>query len=56
MCLGTIKYKTYGALKNRSESELEEYNSGMKVSEIAKIHDRTNGAICARLKKHGLME
>lgn len=34
----------------------EEYNSGMKVSEIAKIHDRTNGAIRARLKKHGLME
>lgn len=34
----------------------EEYNLGMKVSEIAKIHDRTNGAIRARLKKHGLME
>ena len=34
----------------------EEYNSGRKVSEIAKIHDRTNGAIRARLKKHGLIE
>lgn len=34
----------------------KEYNSGMKVSEIAKIHDRTNGAIRARLKKHGLIE
>ncbi len=32
----------------------EEYNSGMKISEIAKVHDRTNGAIRARLKKHGL--
>lgn len=34
----------------------EEYNSGMKISEIAKAHDRTNGAIRARLKKHGLAE
>ena len=34
----------------------EEYNSGMKISEIAAIHDRTNGAIRARLKKHGLIE
>lgn len=34
----------------------EEYNSGMKISEIADIHDRTNGAIRARLKKHGLIE
>ncbi len=32
----------------------EEYNSGMKISEIAKVHDRTNGAIRVRLKKHGL--
>lgn len=34
----------------------EEYHSGMKIFEIAKIHDRTNGAIRARLKKHGLIE
>ncbi len=34
----------------------EEYGSGMKVSEIAKVHDRTNGAIRARLRKHGLIE
>lgn len=33
-----------------------EYDSGMKISEIAKIHDRTNGAIRSRLKKHGLIE
>lgn len=34
----------------------EEYNSGLKISEIAKAHDRTKGAIRARLKKHGLIE
>ena len=32
-----------------------EYGSGMKISEIAKAHDRTNGAILSRLKKHGLI-
>ena len=34
----------------------EEFNSGMKISEMAKIHDRTNGAIRARLRKHGRIE
>ncbi len=34
----------------------EEFNAGMKISEIAKIHDRTNGAIRSRLRKHGLIE
>jgi len=34
----------------------EEYSSGMKIFEIARVHDRTNGAIRARLKKHGLIE
>lgn len=34
----------------------EEYHSGMKISQIAKVHDRTNGAIRSRLKKHGLIE
>lgn len=34
----------------------DEYGSGMKISEIAKVHDRTNGAIRSRLKKHGLIE
>ena len=33
----------------------EEFNSGMKISEMAKIHNRTNGAIRARLRKHGLI-
>jgi len=34
----------------------EEFNSGMKISEMAKIHDRTNGAIRARLRKQGLID
>ena len=34
----------------------EEFNGGMKIFEITKIHDRTNGAIRARLRKHGLIE
>ncbi|MCD8103558.1 MAG: hypothetical protein LUF35_00810 [Lachnospiraceae bacterium] len=33
----------------------DEYHSGMGISEIAKAHDRTNGAISARLKKHGII-
>lgn len=38
------------------ERLVREYHSGMKMSEIAKEHGRTNGAIVARLKKHGLVE
>ena len=34
----------------------EEFKGGMKISEMAKIHNRSNGAICARLRKHGLIE
>lgn len=34
----------------------EEFNGGMKIFEITKIHNRTNGAIRARLRKHGLIE
>ena len=33
----------------------EEFKSGMEVSEIAKVHDRTVGAIRSRLKRHGLV-
>lgn len=33
-----------------------EFEQGMEISEMAAIHDRTNGAIRARLKKHGLIE
>ena len=34
----------------------EEFNGGMKISKITKNHNRTNGAIRARLRKHGLIE
>lgn len=34
----------------------EEYQSGMRISEIAALHSRTAGGIRARLKKHGLIE
>ena len=34
----------------------KEFEAGMKISEMAKIHDRTNGAIRSRLKKHGLLD
>lgn len=34
----------------------EEFNAGMRISEMARIHNRTNGAIRARLRKHGLMD
>lgn len=32
-----------------------EYRSGMKMSEIAKAHGRTNGAVRSRLQKYGLV-
>ena len=34
----------------------DEYNLGITISEIAKIHDRTRGGILARLKRHGLID
>lgn len=37
-------------------SLIKEFQAGMKISEIAKAHGRTNGAIRARLKKHGLLQ
>ncbi|MDE6924064.1 MAG: ATP-dependent DNA helicase, partial [Acetatifactor sp.] len=47
-----------GASWNEEEdARLErEYESGMGISEIAKLHSRTTGGIRARLKKHGLIE
>lgn len=33
-----------------------EYNSGMDILNIAKIHSRTLGAIRSRLKQHGFIE
>lgn len=35
---------------------VSEFEDGMKISEMAKSHGRTKGAIQARLKKHGLIE
>lgn len=37
------------------ERLVSEFQSGLKMTEIAKIHGRTNGAIQARLEKHGLI-
>lgn len=34
----------------------QEFEAGMKIAEIARGHERTNGAIRARLKKHGLID
>lgn len=34
----------------------EEFEAGMKIAEIARVHGRTNGAIRARLKRQGLIE
>lgn len=34
----------------------QEYQSGMSIVEIAKLHSRTRGGIRSRLKKHGLIE
>ena len=34
----------------------QEFSSGMSISEIAKKHERSYGAIKARLIKHGLIE
>lgn len=44
------------AWTDQEDQQLDsEFTSGMKISEIAKAHSRTSGAIRARLKKHGLI-
>ena len=35
---------------------IEEFKAGMKMSEIAQRHGRTNGAIRSRLQMHGLVK
>jgi hypothetical protein len=41
---------------NKEETILvDEYKSGMSISDIAKTHNRTNGAISSRLKKLGIL-
>lgn len=41
--------------EEEDNSLLKEFQSGMKIAEIAKAHGRTNGAIRSRLKKHELI-
>ncbi len=65
---GTFDRTEYNRAHNRPEGagrawdaaedvELKrEFDSGMKIAEIARQHDRTYGAIRARLKKQGLVE
>lgn len=40
--------------KVEDEILMSEYRAGLPIKEIAKIHERTSGAIRARLKKHGV--
>ena len=42
--------------KEEDERLADEFKAGMKMSEIAKKHGRTNGAIRARLQKYGLVK
>lgn len=48
----------YGRPWTDEEEErlINEFQSGLKMTEIAKIHGRTNGSIQARLVKHGFIE
>lgn len=41
--------------EEEDNSLIEEFEAGMKLSEIAKLHGRTNGAIRSRLKKHEII-
>lgn len=47
-----------GRVWSQEEDErlIQEFHSGMKMSEIAAAHKRTSWAVRARLVKHGLME
>ncbi len=47
-----------GAAWNEEEDKKldQEYQSGMSISEIALLHQRTAGGIRSRLKKHGLIK
>ncbi|MCM1327424.1 MAG: DNA helicase RecQ [Bacteroidales bacterium] len=55
-----LRNRPEGAGASWSEEEdarlEQEYQSGMRISEIARLHNRTRGGIHARLKKHGLVE
>jgi hypothetical protein len=42
--------------KDEESKLIEEFNQGLKISGIAKLHNRNNGGIRARLKRLGLVE
>ena len=42
--------------EEEDERLINEFHSGMSMSEMSAAHKRTRGAIRARLVKHGLME
>ena len=42
--------------KEEESKLIEEFNQGLKISDIAKLHNRNNGGIRARLKRLGLIE
>ena len=53
----TKKYRENSGKPWTEEEEkqlLEEYRAGLKVKEIAKAHERSNGAITSRLEKLGV--
>ena len=53
----TAEEENAGLPETEPDEELKrEFDSGMKIAEIARQHDRTYGAIQARLKKQGLVE
>ena len=55
----TKKYRENSGKPWTAEEEnqlIAEYNEGLKVKDIAKIHERSNGAIMARLMKIGGIE
>ena len=42
--------------KEEENKLIEEFNRGLRISDIAKLHNRNNGGIRARLKRLGLIE
>lgn len=54
--MGKPSNAQFGWTINEDQQLMEEYKAGKKIAEIAKIHQRTNGAITARLKKLCLID
>ena len=55
-CYDAKTQKLYFELSTEGVGDANDTRELMKISDIAKIHDRTNGAIRSRLKKHGLID